>query len=301
MNRFRGRNRRLCLRALAALPLVWRGGSVGLARAQHGSHPSSAPLRVGLTPAFLHDSHTVVERWRDYLIRHLARPVEFVLRDSYRETMDLFRLGQLDFAWICDYPYLQLRRQVRLLAVPLFRGRPEYRSYLIVNAADSATHSIADLRGKLFAFADPLSNTGYLVPRYQLHLIGETPERFFAKHFFTFGHRKIVEAVASGLADAGAVDSFVWETLAELSPTLTGRTRVAWRSAPFGFPPLVAHRERVGEEPFGAMQRALLSMRDDPEGRDLLADLNIDGFIAGAPELYDGVAKMMRALGEPPD
>lgn len=255
-------------------------------------------LRIAITPALLHDKNAALERWRDYLTRALGRPVEFVLRDSYRETIDLFRLGQIDFGWICDYPYLYLRRHVSLCAVPHFRGEPAYRAYLIVAANDARTRSIADLRGKLFAFADPYSNTGYLVPRFELHRIGERPDGFFAKHFFTHGHRRIVEAVAAGLADGGSVDSYIYETLAEQEPQLVARTRIAWRSQLFGFPPLVAHRARVDPALFNALQQVLLSMADDPEGRSVLKAFSLDRFAVEPASRYDGVAAMMKTLGE---
>lgn len=256
-----------------------------------------AAIRVGLTPAFLHDQHGLLEDWRRDLERRLAHAVEFVQRDSYRETMDLLRLEKIDFAWICDYPYVHLRKLVRLLAVPVYRGRPNYRAYLIVPANDRHTGSILQLKGKVFAYADPYSNTGYLAPRYALKQAGESPEKFFAKTFFTYSHRRLIDAVASGLAQGASVDSYVWDTLDRVRPEVTRRTRIAATSPVYGFPPLVAHRS-VGAERFAAMQRALLGMNGDDEGRSLLQRLNLDGFVAGEDAMYDSVADMMRAFGE---
>jgi phosphonate transport system substrate-binding protein len=258
---------------------------------------STAPLRVGMTPAFLHDQYGLLEDWRRYLERRLGRPVEFVQRDSYRETMDLLRQERLDFAWICDYPYVHLRDKVRLLAVPLNQHKPLYRSYLIVPVADDRTHSLLDLKGKVFAYADPYSNTGYLVPRYYLKQAGRDPERFFARTFFTWSHRKVVDAVASGVAQGGAVDSFVFDTLAKLKPEVVRRTRVFAQSADFGFPPFVA-RKTTDTASFGALQRALLDMENDIEGKALLGRLNLDGFVVGDPKDYAAVAEMMKSFGE---
>lgn len=258
---------------------------------------AAAPLRVGMTPAFLHDQHGLLEDWRRYMEKRLGRRVEFVRRDSYRETMDLLRLEKIDFAWICDYPYVQLRKVVRLLAVPRYGGQPYYRAYLIVPAGDVHTTGLLQLKGRVFAFADPYSNTGYLAPRYQLKQRGEDPTRFFAKTFFTYSHRKLIEAVASGLAHGASVDSYVWDTLARVKPEVTRRTRIVEKSPVYGFPPLVAHRS-VREADFSAMQRMLLSMTDDAEGLALLARLNLDGFGIEQDALYDSVADMMRVFGE---
>ena len=254
-------------------------------------------LRIGMTPAFLNDQHVVLDDWRAYLEKKMGRKVEFVQRDSYRETMDLLRLGKMEFAWICDYPYVHLKDQVRLLAVPVNQGKPTYRSYLIVSARDQHTQSLAQLRGKVFAYADPYSNTGYLVPRYQLHQMGENPEMFFSRTFFTWSHRKAIEAVASGVAQGAAVDSFVWDTLAKVKPELTARTRIAARSPEYGFPPFIAHRS-IPDADFKAMRDTLLGMSRDEEGVALLHRLNLDGFHPGDPRIYRGVTEMMETLGD---
>lgn len=255
------------------------------------------PIRFGLTPAFVHDEYGLMEEWRRYLENKLGRPVEFVQRDSYRETMDLIRLDKIDFAWICDYPFVHLKDQVRLLAVPLNQGRPFYRSYLIVSADDAKTKSMRDLRGTIFAYADPYSNTGYLAPRYQVRELGQNPATFFKKTFFTWSHRKAIEAVASGFAQGAAVDSYVWETLARLRPDITNNTRIIDKSPEYGFPPFVAHRMVSGED-YRVVQQVLLGMQKDPTGKQLLERLNLDGFVTGNKAMYDDVAKMMQAFGE---
>lgn len=257
----------------------------------------SKPVRIGLSPAFLHDQHGLLEEWRRYLEKKLGRSVIFIRRDSYRETIELFRLKKLDFAWICDYPYLHLKKQVRLLAVPLYRGRPYYRSYLIVPSSNRHVTSIRQLKNTVFAYADPYSNTGYLVPRYALLQLGEDPATFFRKTFFTHSHRKVVEAVAIQLAEGGAVDSFVWDTLAIVKPELTGKTRIVDKSPEYGFPPFVAD-SAVSNGEFNTFQQILLGMAADAEGATLLRRLNLDGFIPGTEQLYDGVKQMMNAFGE---
>jgi len=269
-------------------------GLIGLTRK---AQAAAGKIRVGMTPAFLHDQHSLLGEWRSFMAASLQRPVEFVQRDSYRETMDLLRLEKLEFAWICDYPYLHLKDTVRLLAVPLYQGHPHYRSYLIAHRDDTRTRSMADLAGSVFAYADPYSNTGYLAPRYEIRQLGRDPSSYFRKTFFTWSHRKVVEAVASGLARGGAVDSYIWDTLAHVEPALNARTRVVWRSPEYGFPPFVAHRS-VATADFQLMQRHLLDTARSEAGRRLLGLLYLDGFTTGTPALYDGVARMMRAFGE---
>ena len=255
------------------------------------------PYRVGMTPAFLHNQHSMLAEWKIYLERKLQRPVVFIQRDSYRETMDLIDKGSLDFAWLCDYPYLALGKAVRLLAVASYQQKPLYRSYLIVPDTDTQTKSILDLKDKIFAYADPHSNTGYVVPRYALKEAGVDANAYFRKTFFTWSHAKAIQAVASGLAEGAAVDSYVWDSLQKVDAQLVARTRIVWKSEEFGFPPIVAYH-RVSQKDFDTFQQALFGMHEDPAGRALLDKLNLDGFVAGEQRLYDGVVKMMRDLGE---
>jgi phosphonate transport system substrate-binding protein len=261
------------------------------------SAPDTRVIRFGMTPAFLHDQHALLAEWRVYLEKRMQRPVEFVQRDRYRETMDLLQQQKVDFAWICDYPYLALKDDVRLLAVALNEGRPTYRSYLIVPAKDQQTRGIGDLKGRVFAYADVHSNTGYLSPRFEIKKTGADPARFFKRTFFTWSHRKAIDAVAAGLAQGASVDSYVWDVLNQVRPDITARTRIVWQSPEYGFPPIVAQRDLPVAE-FLQMQKILMEMKDDAQGRALLERLKLGGFIAGSPRLYDGVADMMRSFGE---
>jgi phosphonate transport system substrate-binding protein len=190
-----------------------------------------------------------------------------------------------------------LKKDVRLLAVPVNAGKPTYRSYLIVPARDAQTHSVHDLIGSVFAYADPYSNTGYLVPRFEIKRNGANPATFFKKTFFTWSHRKAIDAVAAGLAQGASVDSYVWESLSKVRPDITAKTRVAWQSEEYGFPPMVAHN-KVADADFKRMQSTLLNMSNEPQGRALLERLNLDGFIQGTPKLYDRVTEMMHLFGE---
>ena len=261
------------------------------------AYAESTTLRIGLTPVFLDDQLDFLKQLRTYFERRLGRPVSFVQRGSYREINELVRGSKLDFAWICGYPYVRYRREMRLLAVPVYHGKPLYQSYLIVPKNDQRTQSFADLRGKVYAYSDPDSNSGFLYPQYSLLRAGENPATFFSRTFFTWAHRKVVEAVGVGLAQGGSVDGYVYDTLALVHPELTETTRVAHRSPLFGHTPFVA-RHNIPERDFRSMQDLLISMGNDHEGARLLHSLNLDGFTPGDEHLFDGIAAMARTLAE---
>lgn len=120
----------------------------------------------------------------------------------------------------------------------MVRGEPFYLSYLIVNR-NSAFQTIEDLKGRVFAFTDPESNTGALVPKYWLARIGQSPDRFFKETVYTYSHDNSILAVARGLVDGAAVDGHKWEYYNRRNPYYTARTRVIKKSEPVGAPPPV--------------------------------------------------------------
>lgn len=254
-----------------------------------------APIRIGLTAVFLDDQINFLARWRAWLEEKLGRSVVFVQRGNYREIVDMVLTGKIDFAWICGYPYVRHRRELKLVAVPLWRGQPLYQSYLIVPGDDTKSRSLVDLRGRIFAYSDPDSNSGYLYPRYVLTVQGENAASFFGRTFFTWSHRKVVEVVGVGLANGGAVDGYVWEALAISHPQLTGATRIVERSPQLGHPPIVA-RPNIASTELARFRSALVTMPQDTQGAELLQQLHLEGFIEGSPALFDEIERMARAV-----
>ena len=269
--------------------------------AVHGGTTTGVPtpMRIGLTPVFLDNQPRILRAWRHYLEQQLDRKVAFVQRGTYREIVEGLSRGELDAAWLCGLPFVERRSRLALVAAPVYQGAPLYRSYLIVRNDDTKTNSWKDLPAGVFAFADPDSNSGYLYPKWAMQTVGLDPETHFRKHFFAHGHRNVIEAVAVGLADAGAVDGYVWDTLTRDRPEITSNTRVVLRSETFGFPPIVA-RAGWPEQAVRDLQKALVGMASDRDGQDILRQLNLDGFAKVKPALYESIAKMSRAVGRTP-
>jgi len=97
----------------------------------------------------------------DYIGEKLTREVEMVQRKTYAEVNFLMEEGRIDAAFVCSRPYVEGHQDfgMELLCVPMCFGKTEYCSYFIVHK-DSPIQNLEELRGKVFAFSDPLSNTG---------------------------------------------------------------------------------------------------------------------------------------------
>lgn len=255
-----------------------------------------APFRFALTPVFLDNDAAVISALRTALATAIGQEIELVQRRTYQEITGALLDRSVDAAWTCGYPYLQHKAELSLLGVPIWRGAPLYQSYLIAGADDPAT-SLSDLRGGAHAFSDPDSNSGYLVTASDLARMGETPDRFFSRAIFTYGHRNVVRAVAGGLTRSGSVDGYVWEVLNSVEPALTAQTRVIERSESLGFPPFVARSDRMDEADVIACAAALQDLDQTDQGRAVLKLLFLDSVTAGDPSLFDGIAARMAVLG----
>ncbi|MFT0861985.1 PhnD/SsuA/transferrin family substrate-binding protein [Ancylobacter sp. G4_0304] len=253
------------------------------------SHAKASEIRFGLTPVFLTSDLELLGRLQTYLERTTDFPVNLVTRRTYQEIVALLISRQIDAAWICGYPYVMHETELQLVAVPRWRGRLLYQSYLIVDA-DRRAEGLSDLKGDVHAFSDPDSNSGFLVTRAALAEAHARPETFFERTFFTYGHRNVIRAVASGLAMSGSVDGYVYEVVAELEPELTARTRIIRRSEWLGFPPIAAPRVAVDKEHLARLSAALLNMSEDMEGRAILAMLRLDSFAREDADLFDTIA-----------
>ena len=282
---------RTVMRSIYLLFVLW--AATGSAIAQ------DTPIRFGLTAVVVTENLRFLDQWSEYLESKMGREVELVMRKSYREVMDLLDSRAIDFAWICGYPYVQTResKSVRLLSVPIYRGEPRYRSYIIV-PSDSPYRQFSDLKGKIFAFSDPDSNSGYLYPLSLLARKDEKPGAYFRQTFFTFNHAETVQAVAEYYADGGAVDSYIWEYLAGFRPDLTEKTRIIKKSPSFGFPPVVS-RLGLDAKTVKSMKSALENMSSDTAGEELLSQLKLDGFGDYPDSLFNEIRTM--ALQVQPD
>lgn len=287
-----------CNNAIALSRRLFVAGGAGLALS--GFPPvahaaASSTLRFGLTPVFLNNDIQLLDALRHYLEGSTGHKVELVTRRTYQEVTSLLVSGQLDAAWICGYPFIQYRSELELVAIPEWNDKPLYRSYLIVGANRGAG-AVGDLRGDIHAFSDPDSNSGYLVTRTLMFERGLDPDVFFRKTLFTYGHRNVIRAVASDLAQSGSVDGYVWEVMLELEPELVSRTRVLRRSEWLGFPPVATSRRSAGTDKAHVLQKALVEMAADPKGREVLGMLRLTGFTMPEETIYDGIADMVARL-----
>ena len=263
------------------------------------THPEDSPyLRLTIAPVI--SSPRSRENYRNlisYLSREAERPVELLLRSSHGKITQLLQQEMVDVALLCSASYMEVKEsgEYELLAVPQFQGESLYRSYVFSRKEEGA-HNIEDLKGETFVFTDPLSFSGSLFPFRLLERKGETPDTYFADHFYSYNPDTSVLAVAEGWITAGAVNSMVYNYLTEENEDFADNLQIIEASSPVGYVPLVASKqlpERLKED----LRETVLEMHKYEAGREALEELRVERFIS--PEEVEDVDfnKLSKIMG----
>ena len=270
----------------------------------HQTHSSAATnehlkpvLRVAIGAMISPEiTRTYYQNLLELIASRVGRRAVFSQRRTYAEINELVRNHQVDIAFVCSGPYVTGHEQfgMELLVAPVVKGQQVYHSYFIVHHKNPITR-FEELRGKRFAFTDPHSNTGYLVPTYLLSQQEETPATFFSETFYTNSHDNSIRAVAEGLTEGAAVDSLIWEFMDSVNPELTSQTKIIAKSPPYGIPPVVIH-PGLNLELKQGLKGAFLSIHRDAEARQLLSQIQIERFEEVANSNYDSVRDMQQWL-----
>ena len=229
----------------------------------------------------------------DYIGEKIGGYVKLVETDTYAEVSNLLKSGEVNVAFVCGRPYVDGHKGfgLELLAVPQVNGKAAYYSYIIV-PRDSRVKTFDELRGGVFAFADPGSNTGKLAPTYMLAEINETPDTFFLKYIYTFAHDKSIRMVAEKMVDGAAVDSIVWDFYNKTAPEVTSKTRIILKSPPYGIPPVVVS-SGIDPEIKNRLREIFLGLHEDEKSKKILKKMMIDKFVMTSDSQYDSIRKMI--------
>jgi phosphonate transport system substrate-binding protein len=273
---------------------------VSLADEPASNEATNPPIRLAVTAAFISEAGVgVYEKLARYLERQTGYPVKLVSGFSYRTVDAMLATGDIEVACVCGLPYVFSQElptpPTRLMAVPIpleprYKGRPIYYSDIIVRV-DSPYQRVEDLKGRVWAYNDELSNSGYNLPRAFL-IRKRLHKGFLGKIIRTGSHEESIRAVATGEADVSAVDSLVLDYERFRGSEYARKVRVIHSLGPSGIVPVVASR-KMSPERFEAVRRALLEMHTTPEGRAILRKARLLRFETADDSLYDSIREAL--------
>ena len=283
---------RSCTRVIAAAAIVL--SLAGVARAEE--RPFTLAFIPQENPEKLIGDIRVIT---DYLERELSRKVKGFVTHDHAAAVEALAADQADISFMGALPYVLARARIgaEILLSEVYRGKPYYAGAIFVRG-DSPIRELAQLRGRDIAFADPISESGYLYP---LDLFaaaglvprGTDPRRFFHRVYFAGGYQQAIQAVAEGFVDAAGVSIYA---LMLLPPDQQAKVRSIALTPPIPSHAVIA---RKGLEPAlrDAFVAAMLAL-NRPDRRHLLAHVyGPDGYVRANPADYEPVAELARAYG----
>lgn len=229
----------------------------------------------------------------------LGRRLGIGVRLTRERSYDSFAADRPDLSFICSLAWIHFRDlgmtsatpiAAPVLSGPRYGGRPVYFSDVIVHQASTA-RCFLDLRGRTWAYNEPLSQSGYGITRYHLASLGETGG-FFSDVVAAGSHARAIGMVARGAVDGSAIDSQVLEMAFVADPALRDRIQVIDRLGPSPIQP-VTLAARIPPDLRAAIVEALVSLHEDPRTRPIITASLVDRFVAVDPDSYRDVRHML--------
>ena len=220
-------------------------------------------LKMGLIPA--DDAEEMLRQYRtvtDYLSEKLGIPVEPEVTSDYTAAIEAMRAKHIDIAWFGPFSYILAHDKAGAEAIVngirTETGKSTYKSVFITKA-DSGIKTLEDLKGKKFAFVDPASTSGYLIPMKILTENNIDPDKDFDTVFFAGTHNAVELAVANGTVDAGVDSDNSYNRMVELGEIDSEVNVIFYESEPIPGSPIAIRRD-LPESLKQDIKKALLEM-----------------------------------------
>ena len=204
-----------------------------------------------------------------FLSERIGREIELIQAVSYAPTIEALRAGKIDIMRSGgSFTYLIAHEKAgaeAIVRVGNSEGPGLYRSSLVAWPG-SGIESLDDLHARAseidFAFVDPASTSGHLIPRAHLESMGLNPDEDFARTIFTMSHTNSAMTITSGKVHAGAISHNSYTRLIERGVIEPDDMTVLWESDPIPTGPVVVRKD-MPEDLKLALQDAYLALDDE--------------------------------------
>lgn len=207
---------------------------------------AAGTLNLGLVPS--EDPRVVIQDNQvllDHLQRQLGMTIKPFVAVDYNGVIEALRAKKLDVAFLGPFSYVLAVSvaDVEAFALPETEKQgATYRAYIIARK-DRGYKSLADLKGRTFAFVDPSSTSGHLFPKAGLLRAGFNPDEHFSRVIFSGGHDASVLAVQFGKVDAAAVADALLEAAITKGAVKREDIQILWTSGPIPGAPMAYRKD----------------------------------------------------------
>lgn len=276
-------------------------GALACAFAAVSSLPAVADEAVLRVSAIPDEAPTELQRkfapLGKYLEAQTGIKVVFTPVSDYAAVVESLATRKIDLAWLGGFTFVQAKIRTNGTAIPIVQRAEDavFTSKFIT--ADPNIKSVADLKGKTFAFGAPSSTSGSLMPRFFLQQAGLNPEKDFKNVAYSGAHDATVAFVAAGKAEAGVLNASVWDKLVEQKKVDTDKVRV-FSTTPTYFDYNWTVRGDLDPVLVKKLTDAFLKLDPaNPEHKEILALQRASKFVPTKKENYDGIEKAAHSAG----
>lgn len=234
----------------------------------------------------------------DYLKKKTGMNVQFTPVTDYAAVVEGLATNKIDLAWLGGFTFVQAKLRTNGGAVPIVqRIEDEKFTSKFIVPLDSPVKSLAELKGKTFAFGSPSSTSGHLMPRFYLLRAGIDPDKDFKAVAFSGAHDATVAFVASGRAEGGVLNASVWDKLVDGANPNAAKVRVLSTT-----PPYYDYNWTVRPGLDAALTKKLTDAfleldPGNPEHKELMALQRASKFIPTKASNYDGIEAAAKSAG----
>jgi phosphonate transport system substrate-binding protein len=266
--------------------------------------PAEAPVKQDLVMGFVpSQTSSIVQTNADLLGSYLSKKTGYNITPrvltSYAAVTEGMTSNNVDIGWVgpLDYVIAHQINGAEAVTKSVRGGLPSYKAFIIVNVK-SNINSIADLKGKKFAFGDPLSTSSNLWPRYIMKKNGLNPDSDVTGVNIS-NQTQISVNVCQGTVDAGAIyDDARKNAGAETScPGIMTKTKVLATTDPPipGDPQMIRHNLNPAQKK--KLKDAMIAMGTDPTIQPALKALyTIDSLVPAQDSDYDPIRDIVRQV-----
>lgn len=232
-----------------------------------------------------------------YLEAQTGMKVVFTPVSDYAAVVESLATKKIDLAWLGGFTFVQAKIRTNGTAIPIAQREEDAKFTSQFITTDPTIKTLADLKGKTFAFGSPSSTSGSLMPRFFMLQAGLNPETDFKRVAFSGAHDATVAFVAAGKADAGVLNASVWEKLVEQKKVDTNKVHVFATTPPY-FDYNWTVRGDLDPALIKKLTDAFLKLDPaNPEHKEILGLQRAARFIPTKKENYDGIEKAAHAAG----
>jgi len=229
-----------------------------------------------------------------YLEQQLGMKVQFVPVADYPAVVEALATDRLDLAWLGGFTFVQVRLKTGN-AIPLVQREQDAQFTSKFITANPEVKSLADLKGKSFAFGSVSSTSGSLMPRFFMLKDGIKPETYFSRVAYSGAHDATVAWVQAGKVDGGVLNASVWEKLVAAGKVETAKVRVL-STTPTYYDYNWTVRGTLDPALAEKIKAAFLALDPaNPEHKAILDLQAASRFIETQPENYKGIEEAARA------